>query len=127
MFSAEGGNIKKLLVPFAILLLLSVAGVRSLAQERDAKNLDGSAAATMPKKVVRLTGIVEKEGLALVGDKDKKIFKVVNPVMLRNNQGRHVALKAHMDPSKNEIYVTSVEIVPEHNASIKWDDSAFRR
>ena len=113
---------KKLLVPFAAVLLFSVSSIPQSVQGQEKKNPE-----TMSKKALRISGTVDQDGHVLVSDKDSKTWKVVNSDALKDNEGRHVTVKARVDADTSEIYITSVKKATPPGASIKLDDSAFRR
>jgi len=116
---------KKLLVPFAVVLLFSVASVTTVAQGQDTKNVSRTTADMVSKKAHRLSGTVGNGGQALISDKDNKTWKVANPSALKDNEGLHVTVKALVD--KDEIYISSVKLAPVQSPSARLGDAAFRR
>jgi hypothetical protein len=118
---------KKLLVPFAALFLFSVANITAVAQGQDTKNLDRATGGKVSKKSFRISGTVGNDGQVLISDKDNKTWKVANPSALKDNEGRHVTVKAHVNADKEEIYILSVKLAPVQSQSARLGDAAFRR
>jgi hypothetical protein len=118
---------KKLLVPFATLLLFSVANINTVAQGQDTKSLDRATGDMVSKKSFRISGTVGNDGQVLISDKDNKTWKVANPSALKDNEGRHVTVKAHVNADKDEIYISSVKLAPAQSQSARLGDAAFRR
>jgi hypothetical protein len=59
---------------------------------------------------VSFSGKVSDHGKMFVNDKDDKNWMINNPETVKGHEGHHVAVKAHLDPAKNEIHVTSVKM-----------------
>jgi hypothetical protein len=79
------------------------------------------------KKSTSIPGKVGSDGKTFTADKDSRIWMVINPELLSTIDGRHVKIKAHVDPAMNQIRIVSVSAIPEQRTGIKLDDAAFRR
>jgi hypothetical protein len=120
-FLPKEGNMKKLIVTSAALLLLvavSAAGQDANTSETQGKN---------SKKVLTLSGTVSSDAKILLADKDHRAWKVANPEALTENAGHHVQVSARFDASGNKIFISSVKPLGEGTVIAKLDDAAFRR
>jgi hypothetical protein len=81
----------------------------------------------LSKKPISITGRVGSDGLTLVGEKDSKTYKVLNPDFLKENAGDRVKVSARVSKDTSEILVSSVMVQDEAPVVAKKDDSAFRR
>jgi hypothetical protein len=117
---------KRSLIPMMIFLtcfpLVAQAGQNTAAAHDHA-----SDARKAPKKATSIPGQVGSEGRTFTADKDSRIWMVSNPETLSGVDGRHVKVKAHVDPARNQLRIVSVSAIAEQRAGIKLDDAAFRR
>jgi len=81
----------------------------------------------MSKKPISITGRVSSDGMILMGDKDSKTWKVLNPDFLKENAGELVRVSARVSKDNSEILVSSVMVQEEAPVVAKKDDAAFRR
>jgi len=81
----------------------------------------------LSKKPVSITGRVSEDGMSLVGEKDLKTYKVLNPDFVRENAGQMVRVSARVSKDNVEILVSSVMVQEEEPTVAKRDDAAFRR
>src|SRR6266481_6451482 len=61
-------------------------------------------------KLRKLSGTVGSDGATFVTDKDQKSWTVENPEVFKGHEGHHVSVRAHVNPDKNSIHVTSVKM-----------------
>jgi hypothetical protein len=118
---------KRLLYAVATLLLVCSAATPQDAKPGEQTKTEAPAAKEMSKKPISLTGMVGADGLTLVGDKDSKSYKVLNPDFLKENAGEHVRVSARVSKDNTEIQVSSVMALNDEPAVAKKDDAAFRR
>jgi hypothetical protein len=103
------------------------------AQAQDAKpageqpKTDSVNMEKMSKKPVSVVGTVSDDGLTLLGDKDSKKWKVINPDFVKENAGQHVRVSGRVSKDNREIVVSSVMVEEEEPVIAKKDDAAFRR
>jgi hypothetical protein len=114
---------------YAVATVLLVCGP---ATPRDAKpgeqtKTEVPVAKEMSKKPISLTGMVGADALTLVGDKDRRSYKVLNPDFLKENAGEHVRVSARVSKDNTEIQVSSVMALNDEPVVAKKDDAAFRR
>src|SRR6266478_2638097 len=67
-------------------------------------------------KLRKLSGTVGSDGATFVTDKDQKSWTVENPEVFKGHEGHHVSVRAHVNPDKNSIHVTSVKMAKEKSA-----------
>lgn len=106
-------------------LAVSLAAVAQSgdAMKQDTMKQDNMKADNMAKKAVSVTGKVSDDGKMFMSDKDNKSWTVSNPGALKDNEGHHVTVKAHVDAAKNEIHVTSVKMAKgEMKDTMKKDE-----
>jgi hypothetical protein len=101
---------KKLMV-----CLLAVTFAMSLTafaqQDNSMAQAQSDAAAKAP--LMTLKGTVKAEGdkVMFVNDKDGKSWDVMNPEELKEHEGHHVQLSAHVYADKNSIHIISVKML----------------
>ena len=103
-------------------LLLLIAFLTFLPFAAEAQNVESPS-----KKPASLSGEVGSDGKTLTADRDRRIWKVSNPEVLRGIDARHVRVRAHLDAAHGEIQILSVSAIADGRAGIKLDDAAFRR
>lgn len=81
----------------------------------------------MSKKPISVTGTVSDDGMTLLGDKDSKKWKVINPDFVKENAGQHVRVSGRVSKDNGEILVSSVMVQEEAPVAAKKDDAALRR
>jgi hypothetical protein len=117
-------------------IALSVAAIFLVcltAQSQDAKpageqpKTDSVSMEKMSKKPVSVVGTVSDDGLTLLGDKDSKKWKVINPDFVKENAGQHVRVSGRVSKDNSEILVSSVMVQEEEPVIAKKDDAAIRR
>ena len=108
----------------ALLVVLLWAALPACPAQRD----DGhnSHASKPAKKTISLSGRVGLDGKTVVGDRDSRVWKVLNAEMLSGSQGRLVTIRAYTEANPSEIRVLVVKL-REERATAKLDDAAFRR
>lgn len=79
------------------------------------------------KRPANLSGEIGSDGKTLTADRDRRIWKVSNPEILRGIDAHHVRVRAHVDATHGQIQVLSVSAIADERAGIKLDDAAFRR
>jgi len=119
---------KRMLFAVAAVLLVCVAAPSQDAKQTgDQPKTESTGAKEMSKKPVSITGMVGSEGLTLVGDKDNKTYKVINPDFLKENAGQHVRVGARVSKDNTEILVSSVMVQNDEPMVANKGDAAFRR
>ena len=71
----------------------------------------GSASTDTTMKASTIMGTISDDGKTFVSDKDSKTWTIANPDAVKGHEGHHVALKAHVDSSKNEVDVVSLKML----------------
>lgn len=79
------------------------------------------------KKNQNCSGTISADGQAFTCEKDHHVWKVANPVALRDMEGRQAKLTFHRTASPDEIFVTSASVVQQQTIAHNPGDSAFRR
>jgi pentapeptide MXKDX repeat protein len=64
-------------------------------------------------KLMTVTGKIGEDGKTFVSDKDGKTWNIVNPEVVKGHEGHHVALKAHVNPDKDQVHVMSLKMVKD--------------
>ena len=110
------------------LLVVLACGTFSLCS---AEHGNGAGQRTSPSeksasKTIRITGRVGLAGKTVVNDRDKRVWKVLNPDFLSSSEGRLVRIKAYATADSSEIRVAVVTL-REERTTAKLDDAAFRR
>jgi hypothetical protein len=117
---------KRSLIPMAVFLTCFPLGAQA-GQNTDTAHVQTSDARKTSRKATSIPGKVGGDGKSFIADKDSRIWMVSNPEALSGIDGSHVNVKAHVDPTRNEIRIVSVTAIAERRAGIKLDDAAFRR
>jgi hypothetical protein len=94
----------------AIFAVSTLALAQDTAQDTKAKS-DTSAKA--PLKTLEGTIKVEGDKATFVSDKDQKSWDVMNPETVKDHDGHHVKVKAHVYADKNSIHVMNVAMAKE--------------
>jgi hypothetical protein len=97
------------------------------AQNTDSASYHNSDSRKSSKKPTSLSGEVGSEGKTFTADKDRRIWKVINPEILNGIDAHHVRVRAHVDAANGQIHILSVNAITEQHSGIKLDDAAFRR
>jgi hypothetical protein len=100
----------------AIFAVSTVAFAQDMSQDTKTKT-DTSAKA--PLKTLEGTIKVEGDKATFVSDKDQKSWDVMNPETVKEHDGHHVKVKAHVYADKNAIHVMNVAMVKETATSKK--------
>jgi hypothetical protein len=106
--SREGGlSMKKLLIlALAVSVMFTVAGF-----SQDASQDSGMAkSAPAPLKNIKGTVKVDGDKVTFVSDKDQKSWDVANPEALKDHDGHHVEVSAHVYADKGQIHVVNVKM-----------------
>jgi hypothetical protein len=115
----------------AICLVLLLVCVHARSQDTkptgDQTKSEATASKELSKKPVSITGVVGTDGLTLVGDKDNKSYKVINPHFLKERAGQHVRVNARVSKDNAEIQVSSEMVVSDEPVAANKGDAAFRR
>ncbi len=95
-----------------LLALTFVMSLSAFAQQ-DSTMAAPSADASAKAPLMTLKGTVKAEGdkVSFVNDKDGKSWDVMNPEELKDHDGHHVQLSAHVYTDKNAIHVMSVKML----------------
>jgi hypothetical protein len=102
---------KRLMISVVAVFLACVAAQAQEAKpagdisKPEAVNMD-----KLSKKPISITGKVGSDGMTIVGDKDSKTWKVLNPDFLKENAGQMVRVSARVDKGNSEILVSSVMV-----------------
>lgn len=99
---------KKLMI---CLLALTFATSLVAYAQQDTMAPPDKTAASAPLKTIKGTVKAEGEKITFVSDKDSKSWDVMNPETLKDHDGHHVQLSAHVYADKNAIHVMSVKMV----------------
>ena len=92
-------------------------------QQGDQMKHDNMKADNMSKKTVSVSGKISDDGKMFMSDKDNKNWMISNPEAVKGHEGHHVTVKAHLDPAKNELHVTSVKMAKEEMKDTMKKDS----
>ena len=98
----------------ALVLGLSVmCSVTAFAQDAptSAGTADKSAASTAPLKTIKGTVKAEGDKVTFISDADQKSWDVINPEALKDHDGHHVQVSAHVYTDKDAIQVMSVKML----------------
>jgi hypothetical protein len=90
-----------------------VMGVMSFAQDSTTSRNSQTSSDQMSAKapLMTLKGTVKAEGdkVTFLSDKDGKSYDVMNPEKLKDHDGQHVQVSAHVYADKDAIHVMSVK------------------
>ncbi|MGA9799932.1 MAG: hypothetical protein WBQ68_13065 [Terriglobales bacterium] len=98
---------KLLILALALSVMFTVAGfAQSMSQ-------DSGMAKSAPAPLKNIKGTVKVDGdkVTFVSDKDKKSWDVANPEVLKDHDGHHVEVSAHVYADKGQIHVMSVKML----------------
>ena len=100
----------------AIVAVSTMAVAQDMSKDTTAKT-DTSAKA--PLKTLEGTIKVEGDKATFVSDKDQKTWDVMNPETVKDHDGHHVKVKAHVYADKNSIHVMNVTMAKEKASAKK--------
>ena len=113
---------------FALGLLLSVAALAQNAPQPAPTRHEPAAARGFTKKAVSLSGTVSDDAKFFLADPDAEVWTVVNPELVKSQQGHRVTLQAQTNAATGEIRVLCVKPSDGQLSSMaKSGDAAFRR
>lgn len=115
---------------FAVVALLLACGTTTAQDAKktgDQTKSEATGTKEMSKKPITMTGMVGADGLTLVGEKDNKTYKVINPDFLKENAGQRVRVSGRVSKDNTEIQVSSVMVQSEEPMVANKGDAAFRR
>ena len=74
---------------------------------------DAGMAKASPAPLKNIKGTVKSDGdkVSFVSDKDNKSWDVANPEALKEHDGHHVEVSAHVYADKGQIHVMSVKML----------------
>lgn len=79
------------------------------------------------KKAQNCSGTISADGLSFTCEKDHKVWKVANPGVLHDMEGRQAKLTFRQTETAGEIFVTSASASQQQTVAHNPGDSAFRR
>jgi len=97
-----------------LVLAISVMALGTVAFAQDMSQGSGQmdkAAPAAPLKNIKGTVKADGDKVTFVSDKDMKVWDVMNPETLKEHQGHHVQVSAHVYADKNAIHVMSVKML----------------
>jgi len=98
---------KLLILALAVSVMFTVAGF-----SQDASQDSGMAkSAPAPLKNIKGTVKVDGDKVTFVSDKDQKSWDVANPEALKDHDGHHVEVSAHVYADKGQIHVVNVKML----------------
>jgi len=98
--------VKKLMIfGFALVLVMSAAGMAQDCMKQGNMKSDSSSKAPM-----NITGKISDDGKSFVADKDGKTWTIINPDAVKGHEGHHVVLNAHVYADKGEVHVMSLKM-----------------
>jgi|SRR5579862_2197706 hypothetical protein len=98
---------KLLILALAVSVMFTVAGVA-----QDTSQDSGMAkSAPAPLKSIKGTVKVDGDKVTFVSDKDQKSWDVANPEALKDHDGHHVEVSAHVYADKGQIHVMNVKML----------------
>ena len=112
--------------PAAICLAASLAAAPLWAQSGQDTSKEQSRRPNTHKGV-SISGEVGSDGKTFTADNDSKVWQVANPAAFQGVYGRHLTIKANLNPTENGIQVLTVKAFREQSTGVKFDDAAFRR
>lgn len=111
----------------AVFMVCVTAQAQEAKPAGDQAKTDTASMEKMSKKPISIMGTVSGDGLTLLGDKDGRKWKVINPDFVKENAGQHVRVSGRVSKDNSEILVSSVVVQDEEPVVAKKDDAAFRR
>jgi len=118
---------QRTLFAIATILLLCGPATPQDAKPGEQTKTESTVGKEMSKKPISLTGMVGGDGLTLLGDKDNKTYRVINPNFLKENAGQRVRVNARVSKDNTEIQVSSVMVQTDEPMVANKGDAAFRR
>jgi hypothetical protein len=97
------------------------------AQNTESASNHSSDTVKISKKLAGFSAKVGGNGTTLTADRDNKIWMVRNPETLSGIEGRHVKVKALVDPAQGQIRIVSVSAIADEQSGVRLHDAAFRR
>jgi hypothetical protein len=97
------------------LSILALAAMPLLAQD------------SQSKKTTTCAGAISDDGQSFTCEKDHHVWKIANPVVLRDMEGQHAKLTFRRTSSADEIFVASAAVIQQQTVAHNPGDSAFRR
>ena len=96
-----------------MICLLALTFAMSLVAfaQQDTMAPPNKTAASAPLKTLKGTVKTEGDKVMFVSDKDNKSWDVMNPETLKEHDGHHVQLSAHVYADKDSIHVMSVKML----------------
>jgi hypothetical protein len=109
---------KKLLV-FAFAVCLAFA-MTAVAQDmgKGCSSMGKEKAAAAPLETLKGTVKAEGDKVTFVTDGDQKSWDVMNPETLKEHDGHHVQVSAHVYADKGQIHVMSVKMLKKSRSSM---------
>lgn len=100
----------------AICLTVSVAAV---AQEtgKSSDTDKGKMSTSAPLKTLKGTVKAEGDKITFVSDADQKSWDVMNPEKLKDHEGHHVQVSAHVYADKGQIHVMTVKMLKQTSSA----------
>jgi len=95
----------------AMFALSMIAFAQDMSQDSKAKTDTTSAKA--PLKTIEGTVKMDGDKATFISDKDQKTWDVMNPETVKDHDGHHVKVKAHVYADKNAIHVMNVTMAKE--------------
>jgi hypothetical protein len=103
-------------------LLVAIFAISTVAWAQDNMSQDATktktdTSAKAPLKTLEGTIKMEGDKATFVSDKDQKSWEVMNPETVKDHDGHHVKVKAHVYADKNAIHVMNVAMAKEATSS----------
>jgi hypothetical protein len=117
---------KRMRFAMAAVLLLSGGALAQDVKTRHQAKTEATGGKEMSKKPISITGKVSTDGLTLLGDKDNRTYRVINPDFLKENAGQRVRVNARVSKDLTEIQVSSVMVQDEPMVANEGE-ARFRR
>ena len=96
-----------------LILTLALSVMFTLAGFAQDASQDTGMAKAAPAPLKSIKGTVKSDGdkVTFVSDKDSKSWDVANPEALKDHDGHHVEVSAHVYADKGQIHVMSVKMI----------------
>jgi len=96
-----------------LILTLALSVMFTLASFAQDASQDTRMAKAAPAPLKSIKGTVKSDGdkVTFVSDKDSKSWDVANPEALKDHDGHHVEVSAHVYADKGQIHVMSVKMI----------------
>jgi hypothetical protein len=115
---------KRLALSITLLALLPVCATAH--QNSSAANQQATES-KHSTKTATLAGKSSNQGASFTGERDARIWRVINPEVLANLDGLAVKVRAEFNRLTGEMHIVSVQLREETPAFSHSQDSAFRR